>query len=214
MGLQRVKHDWATSSYCHLSPLCFCHYMNNSIAKSLKKHLFICLHQVLVEQFPGQGWKLGPPHWEHRVLVSGPPGKSLGSHFCSNSSQFWDPQIPPERILVSVNREENSSRWALIGLKSPASIEYASDVLKLWSARERLTFGFLYHESVGFSSSSDSKASACNVGDLGSMPGWGRSPGEGNDNPLQYPCLQNSMDRGTWQATVHGVAKSQTWLSD
>ena len=47
-----------------------------------------------------------------------------------------------------------------------------------------------------FSSSSDSKASACNVGDLGSIPGLGRSPGEGNDNPLQYSCLENSMDGG------------------
>ena len=46
-------------------------------------------------------------------------------------------------------------------------------------------------------------------GDGGSIPGLGRSPGEGNGNPLQYSCLVNSMDRGTWRATVHGVAKSQ-----
>ena len=56
--------------------------------------------------------------------------------------------------------------------------------------------------------------SACNVGDLGSIPGLGRSPGEGNDNPLQYPCLENPIDGGAWWATVHGVAKSQTRLSD
>ena len=54
------------------------------------------------------------------------------------------------------------------------------------------------------------KESACNVGDLGSIPGSGRSPGEGNGNPLQYSCLENSMDGGAWWATVHGVAKSQT----
>ena len=54
------------------------------------------------------------------------------------------------------------------------------------------------------------KESACNVGDLGSMPGSGRSPGEGNGSPLQYPCLEDSMDRGAWRATVHGVAKSRT----
>ena len=53
---------------------------------------------------------------------------------------------------------------------------------------------------------SDGKASACNVGDPGSIPGSGRSPGEGNGNPLQYCCLENSTDRGTLQATVHGVA--------
>ena len=58
------------------------------------------------------------------------------------------------------------------------------------------------------------KASAYNVGDLGSIPGLGISPGEGNGNPLQYSCLENPMDRGAWQATVHGVAKSQTQLSN
>ena len=62
----------------------------------------------------------------------------------------------------------------------------------------------------GFPSSSDSKASACNVGDPGLIPGLGRSPGEGNGNPLQYSCLENSMDRGTWWDTVPGVIKSQT----
>ena len=49
-----------------------------------------------------------------------------------------------------------------------------------------------------------------NEGDIGSIPGLGRSRGEGNDNPLQYSCLGNPMDRGAWQATVHGIAKSQT----
>ena len=61
---------------------------------------------------------------------------------------------------------------------------------------------------------SDSKQSACNAGDPGSIPGSGRSPGEGNGNPLQYSCLENPMDIGAWWATVHGVTKSQTRLSD
>ena len=65
-----------------------------------------------------------------------------------------------------------------------------------------------------FPGGSDSKASAHNVGDLGSIPGLGRSPGEGNSNPLQYSCLENPMDGGAWWATVHGVAKSRTRLSD
>ena len=56
--------------------------------------------------------------------------------------------------------------------------------------------------------------STCNVGDLGSIPGWGRSPAEGNGNPLQYSCLGNSTDRGPWWAAVHGVTKSQTKMSD
>ena len=56
--------------------------------------------------------------------------------------------------------------------------------------------------------------SACHAGDLGSIPGSGRSPGEGNGNPPQYSCLENPMDGGAWWATVHGVAKSQTQLND
>ena len=60
----------------------------------------------------------------------------------------------------------------------------------------------------------DGKESACNVGHLGSIPGLGRSPGEGNGYPLQYSGLENSMDRGAWQAIAHGVAKSWTWLSN
>ena len=55
--------------------------------------------------------------------------------------------------------------------------------------------------------SSVSKESACNTGDLGSIPGSGRSPGEGNGNPLQYSCLENPMNRGAWQAIVHGVVR-------
>ena len=65
-----------------------------------------------------------------------------------------------------------------------------------------------------FPGGSDGKESACNAGDLGLIPGLGRSPGEGNGYPLQYSGLENFMDRGAWQATVHGVAKSRTWLSD
>ena len=61
-----------------------------------------------------------------------------------------------------------------------------------------------------FPGGSEVKASASNEGDPGSIPRSGRSPGEGNGNPLQYSCLENPMDRGAWQATVHGAAKSQT----
>ena len=66
-------------------------------------------------------------------------------------------------------------------------------------------------------SGSDGKEYVCmpaNAGDLGLMPGSGRSPGEGSGSPLQYSCLENPMDRGVWQATVHEVLKSQTELND
>ena len=67
--------------------------------------------------------------------------------------------------------------------------------------------------SLGFPGGSEGKASACNVGDPGSIPESGRSPGEGNGNPLQYSCLGNPTERDTWWATVHGVAKSQIRLN-
>ena len=67
---------------------------------------------------------------------------------------------------------------------------------------------------MGFPGSSDGKESACNVEDLGSIPGLGSSPGEGNGNPLQYSCLGNPTDSGTWQATVDGVEKSWAGLSN
>ena len=65
---------------------------------------------------------------------------------------------------------------------------------------------------AGFPGGSDGKESACNAGDLGSIPGLGRSSGEWNDYPLQYSCLKKFMGRGAWWATVHGVTKSQTQL--
>ena len=61
---------------------------------------------------------------------------------------------------------------------------------------------------MGFPGCSDSKESACNMGDMGLIPGLERSPRRGHGNPLQYSCLENYMDRGAWWATVHRVAKS------
>ena len=66
---------------------------------------------------------------------------------------------------------------------------------------------------LGFSGGSDSKESACNAGDPGSVPGLGRLPGEGHGNPLQYSYLENPMDGGAWWAVVRGVAQSQVQLS-
>ena len=77
-----------------------------------------------------------------------------------------------------------------------------------------IVYGRVIQDGIteGFPCSSVSKESACSTGDLDLIPGLGRSPGEGNGNPLQYSCLENSMDRVTWWATVHGVTKSWTWL--
>ena len=68
----------------------------------------------------------------------------------------------------------------------------------------------ILYRSMGFPGGSDGVQSACKVGDLGSIPGSGRPPGEGNGNALQYSCLENPMDRGAWWAAVHGVTKS--WI--
>ena len=82
------------------------------------------------------------------------------------------------------------------------------EIIILWSeVRQRqISSDTVY---MCFPCSSVSKESASSAGDRGSIPGLGRSPGEGNGDPLQYPCLENLMDRGAWWAAVHGVAKSR-----
>ena len=67
-----------------------------------------------------------------------------------------------------------------------------------------------FYQAVGFPSSTDSKASACNAGDPGLIPGLGRSPEEGNGNLLQYACLENALDRGAWRGIVHGVGHKES----
>ena len=77
-----------------------------------------------------------------------------------------------------------------------------------------LSQNLLFWGVGGLPGISDGKESACNAGDPDLIPGLGKSPGVGNGYPLQYSCLENSMDRGAWWATVHGIAKNQTRLSD
>ena len=84
----------------------------------------------------------------------------------------------------------------------------------LLSMLPKIVLLFLSYSDLGFSHGSDSKESACGVGDQSLICESGLSPGEGNGNPLQYSCLENPMGGGVWQATVHGVAKSWTRLSN
>ena len=104
----------------------------------------------------------------------------------------------------------------LLPIPVPALLDHRSPRLSLWltqhSVLDRLDRQSLpaggrsnlrSHLVCIFPGSSDGKVSACNAGDPGSIPESGRSPGEGKDNPLQYSCLENPMDRGTWRATVH-----------
>ena len=96
----------------------------------------------------------------------------------------------------------------ILGLMGPLGIQNHSHFSFLGLSK------LYYTHAGGFPGGSDGKASTCNAGDPGSIPELGRPPGEGNDNPLQYSCLENSMDGGAWWATIHGVTKSWTRLSD
>ena len=95
---------------------------------------------------------------------------------------------------------------------SPGYISQKKRITLIWKDTWILIFtaDCLQLPKYGLLGGSDGKASAYNVGDLGLIPGSGRSPGEGNGNPLQCSCLENPMDQGAWWATIHGVAKSRT----
>ena len=110
----------------------------------------------------------------------------------------------PNSSAITVG--DGSIHW--ISLGSPYSHLEARNHWWFWY------FLFIDTTGDGFPGGSDGKESACNVGDLGSIPASGRSPGEENGNPLQCSCLENSTDRGAWWATVHGVAMSWTRLTD
>ena len=91
-------------------------------------------------------------------------------------------------------------------------LRYVRHAVEPWGKMMRKPTEFLFPWI--FPGGSDCKASVYNLGDPGSIPGLGRSPGEGNGNPLQDYCLENPMDRGAWWATAHGVAKSRIRLSN
>ena len=144
---------------------------------------------------------VGRPHAMGAVgwLSSHPQGLSPSSGFFtiqgSSLSFQHDQWLPRGRKLGGFLRSKLGDRRSqlLVGLTS-------------------LRVGWLQERE--FPGGSDGKESAYGEGDPSSIPGLGRSPGEGNGNPLQYSCLGNSMNRGAWWATVHGVTKSQTPLND
>ena len=123
-------------------------------------------------------------------------------------------------FIQEVQRQRKGVRRQLCAPASSDSLScaFSLSILPSLALKERcisqtLPVPFLYvclTPTLGFPGGSDSKESACNAGDQGSIPGSGRSPGEGNGNPLQCSCLENPMDRGACQDTGHGVAKSQT----
>ena len=127
------------------------------------------------------------------------------------------PPIPPS-IRVFSNESTLRMRWPEYWSFSfsispsnehPGLISLRMDWLDLLAVQGILK-SLLYHQTIhlkGFPGGSESKETACNAEDPGLIPGSGRSPGEGQGNPLQCSCLENPMDRGSWWATVHGVTK-------
>ena len=111
--------------------------------------------------------------------------------------------------VVSLGEARRAGRAALLILQTQGG-EVCHRACDLEAELFFFFFFKVYISLFGFPGDSDGKESACNVGDPGSIPRLGRSPGEGNGNPLQYSCLENSTDGGAWWAPVHGVARSGT----
>ena len=156
---------------------------NNPVLHSLRKH-----NQNFSFYHPTLTLASGGPAHSFRKPPILP--QSLGE-----ALNMWILSNIPEGICLIQERERVKQE----------KCHYCSHfVFSLWKIRT--------HQEFGLPGSSVSKETACSAGDLGSIPGLGRSPGEGNDNPLQHSCLENPVDRGAWWATVPRVAKSGTQL--
>ena len=122
----------------------------------------------------------------------------LHFHFHFSLSCIGEGNGDPLQYSCLENPRDRGAQWAAV-----------YGVAQNWTRLKRLSSSSSSIHNIAFSGGSDSIESACIGEDLGSVPGSGRSPGEGNGNPLQYSCLENPMDRGVWWVTVHGVAKSR-----
>ena len=146
-------------------------------------------------------------------------GEHLGQVGCSSHLiRGWFCGPFPWRLFVSIQRSNRPSRAQhRAGHRESAQYVSRDYIVSVDNDSYHHHFLVIYYEPflcMGFAGSSAGKKSACNAGDPGLIPGSGRSPREGNGYPLQYSDLENSMDRGAWQATVPGLAKSRTWLTD
>ena len=130
-------------------------------------------------------------------------GNGLGKHPEVRNSDVGPGINSVWRLVESSGGACRSSLRPILKPACPGRVSEASESEEIFDAGQR-----------GFPGGSDGKESVCNAGDLGSVLKLGNSLGEGNGYPLQSSCLENSMDRGAWQATVHGVTKSRTRLSD
>ena len=153
-----------------------------------------------------------------RIPGMGEPGglPSMGSHRVRHD---WSNLA----AVAAADLFQAHSRWSTQNKvwTNDSSLKHVSFWLHvaLWLHTERipdwlnLLFALYVRPLLGFHGGSDKKESAFNAGELDLIPRSGRSPGEGNGYSLQYSCLENPMDRGAWQAIVHGVTKNQAWLN-
>ena len=161
-----------------------------------------------------------PKYWSFSFNIS-PSNEHSG---LTSFMMDWLDLLSVQGTLKSLLQHHSSKAWILrhsafftVQLSHPymttgktIALTRQTSVSKVMS----LLFNMLSRLVHSFPGGSEGKVSACNAGDPGSIPGLGRSPGERKGNPLQYSCLENPMDRGAWRATVHGVTKSGTRLSD
>ena len=155
--------------------------------------------------------------WMDKPTVYPFNGSALSNGKAGTSKKPWMNLKRPNEVLevrskrlhvVWSHLHEMSWKGTLIETES------RSVVILGWGWEQGLAKNGGITRMVGLPGSSVGQESACSAGDLGSIPGWGRSPEEGNGSPLQYSCLENPMDRRAWRATVHRATKSRTRLSD
>ena len=162
----------------------------------------------MLENFQGDSWGLIPPLRMPSLL---PHDLCHG-----RSSSCWLPAVI--EFQLSYSRSWKMMLWKVLhsicNMPAPGRIPRTEEPGRLYSIESQKIGHNWATNSLNSPGGSDSKDSACNAGDLGSISGLGRFPGEEHSNPLQYSCLENSMGRGAWWATVHGVKKSWTQPSN
>ena len=129
---------------------------------------------------------------------------------------------PGDKLCAETASQLQNQRTSVFYDSGISVAQLVKNLPAMWEAQvkslgreDSLEEDMAIHSSIlGLPRGLSSKGSACSGGDPGSVPGSGRSPGEGNSNPLHYSCLENPMNRGAWRATIHGVAESQTGPSD
>ena len=135
-------------------------------------------------------------------------GRRMSLEGTDSKFQLWSFNIS-ESLSLPIRSGQGTAcppSWSIHGVSDPQDVTRGLCCILPPPVQVYILKGVLMVRD--FPCGSDSKKSSCNAGDLGSIPGSGRSPGEGNGNPLQYSCLENPMDRGAWRATVHGIAES------